>query len=77
MSIVDEIDEIATFRDTRISKFSSGQDDWFETERFKDRNDLVQRAKGGCAEAVQTLRDKPFNIKHLVIEGQVVIEKEV
>jgi hypothetical protein len=77
MSMVDEIDEIATFRDTRISKFVSGQDDWYSETRLKDRNELVQRAKTGCPEAIQTLRDKPFNIKHLVIEGQVVIAKEV
>lgn len=82
MSIAGEIEEVAegmveapdrgTFKQ---KQFSSGQDNWLGTPVQEETTKLIKCAKAGCPGAKMTLMDEPFNIRELILDGQVIIQK--
>jgi hypothetical protein len=42
-------------------------------DEAKDRKALIDRAKAGCREAIETLKRAPFSLKLLVLNGQKII----
>jgi hypothetical protein len=42
-------------------------------DEAKERKALIDRAKAGCREAIETLKRAPFSLKLLVLNGQKII----
>ena len=42
-------------------------------DEVKKRKALVDKAKAGCCEAIETLKQAPFSLKVLVLNGQKII----
>ena len=58
------------------SKFSSGNDDWFDDNRrgvIAERQELIDKAKAGCIRAKATLMNYPHHISKLTLDGKEII----
>ena len=58
-----------------ITKFSSGNDNWFDDKQrgvVAERQELIDAAKAGCIRAKATLQAEPHCISKLTLDGEEI-----